>query len=50
MYAARGRLLYGKVFGFVYAVPLFVGEAYMPPGRGVPRAGVTGNVAVRPGL
>ena len=26
-------------FFFVYAVPSFVGEAYMPPGRGVRRAG-----------
>ena len=46
MYAARGRLLYGKVFGFVYAVPLFVGEAYMPPGRGVPYTRFAGNMAV----
>ena len=39
MYAARGRSPCGTVFGLVYAVALFVGEAYMPPGRGVRRAG-----------
>ena len=39
MHAARGRSPYGSVFRFVYAVPSFVGEAYMPPGRGASHAG-----------
>ena len=39
MVAACACLPHGNVFGFVYAIPLFVGEAYMPPGRGVPHAG-----------
>ena len=33
-------------FRFVYAVPLFVGEAYMPPGRGTRHAGFAGNTTV----
>ena len=43
MYAARACSPYGNVFGFVYAVALFVGAAYMPPGRGVPSRGVPGK-------
>ena len=33
---------------FVYAVPLFVGEAYMPPGRGLPPRGVYGKYGRSP--
>ena len=43
MYAARACSPYGNVFGFVYAVALFVGAADMPPGRGVPSRGVCGK-------
>ena len=32
--AACGRFPCGNGFGLVYAAPLFVGEAYMPPVRG----------------
>ena len=39
MVAARGRLPRGNVFGACTRLPSFVGEAYMPPGRGVPHAG-----------
>ena len=48
IYAARGRLPCGNAFGFVYAVPLFVGEAYMPPGRGVLPCGVCGKIGRLP--
>ena len=48
MYAARGRLPRGNVFGFVYAVSLFVGAAYMPPGRGVLHAGFAGRIHAAP--
>ena len=33
MYAARTCLPHDNGFGFVYAAPLFVGEAYMPGPR-----------------
>ena len=44
MHAARGRLPDGDVFWSMYAVPLFVGEAYMPPGRGERSRGVCGEI------
>ena len=33
-------------FRLVYMFTLFVGEAYMPPGRGVPHAGFPGKSLV----
>ena len=50
MYAARGRLPRGNVFGFVYAAALFVGAAYMPPGRGARHAGFADKPTVFAGL
>ena len=50
MHATRARSPCRNVFGFVYTIPLFVGEAYMPPGRGVPRAGFPGKPSVSPAL
>ena len=46
MYAARGTVRPPTVPRFVYALPLFVGEAYMPPGRGLPRVGFAGKPTV----
>ena len=46
MHAARGRLAYGNVFGSCTRSRMFVGEAYMPPGRGLRRAGFAGKPTV----
>ena len=46
MHAARACLPYDNVFGLMCAVPLFVGEATMPPGRGEWARGVPGSLPV----
>ena len=46
MHAARACLPYDNVFGLMCAVPLFVGEATMPPGRGTRSRGVPGSLPV----
>ena len=35
----RGRLPHGNILGSCTRYRVFVGEAYMPPGRGAPHAG-----------
>ena len=40
----RGRLPHGNILGSCTRYRVFVGEAYMPPGRGAPSRGGCGKI------